>query len=80
MTNGTTKFTLKDGIYIISFLIAMGAMVSTFSSRIAVMETEVERNALLLETYNLPVFDYQLGEIDNKLENLTDLLEKHMNE
>ena len=78
MTNN--KFTLKDGIYIISFLIAMGTTIATFSSRIAVMEAEVKRNALVLDTYNLPVIDYQLGEMNKKLDNMTLLLERHMNE
>ena len=78
MTNN--KFTLKDGIYIISFLVAMGTTIATFSSRIAVMEAEVKRNALVLDTYNLPVIDYQLGEMNKKLDNIEILLQRHMNE
>ena len=78
MTNN--KFTLKDGIYIISFLVAMGTTIATFSSRIAVMEAEVKRNALVLDTYNLPVIDYQLGEMNKKLDNIEILLQRHMDE
>ena len=75
MTNGI-KITTKD----IIFAITIGAMIVTFFVRIALTEAKVERNTLVLETYNLPVIDYQLGEMNKKLDNMTLLIEKHMDE
>ena len=68
------KISTKDIIYAIT----IGAMIVTFFVRIALTEAKVERNTLVLETYNLPVIDYQLGEMNKKLDNMTLLLEKHM--
>ena len=75
MTNGI-KITTKD----IIFAVTIGAMIVTFFVRIALTEAKVERNTLVLETYNLPVIDYQLGEMNKKLDNMTLLIEKHMDE
>ena len=68
------KISTKDIIYAIT----IGAMIVTFFVRIALTEAKVERNTLVLETYNLPVIDYQLGEMNKKLDNMTLLLERHM--
>ena len=68
------KISTKDIVYAIT----IGAMIVTFFVRIALTEAKVERNTLVLETYNLPVIDYQLGEMNKKLDNMTLLLEKHM--
>ena len=77
MTNSTGfRLTTKD----IVFAVTIGAMIVTFFVRIALTEAKVERNTLVLETYNLPVIDYQLGEMNKKLDNMTLLIERHMEE
>ena len=75
MTNGL-KISTKDIVYAITIC----AMIVTFFVRIALTEAKVERNTLVLETYNLPVIDYQLGEMNKKLDNMTLLIERHMTE
>ena len=49
MTNGL-KISTKDIVYAITIC----AMIVTFFVRIALTEAKVERNTLVLETYNLP--------------------------
>ena len=80
MTNGTIKpkLTVKDIIYIITLVVGIGSAWVNFSVRSALTEAKVERNTIVLETYNLPVIDYQLGEMNKKLDNMTELIEKHM--
>ena len=68
------KISTKDIVYAITIC----AMIVTFFVRIALIEAKVERNTLVLDTYNLPVIDYQLGEMNKKLDNMTLLLERHM--
>jgi len=75
MTNGTgIRISAKD----ITFIITIVAMIVAFFVRIALVEAKVERNTLVLETYNLPVIDYQLGEMNKKLDNMTTMIESHM--
>jgi len=80
MTNGTTnsKLTIKDIIYIITLVVGIGSAWVNFSVKIALTEVKVERNTLILETYNLPVIDYQLGEMNKKLDGIVVLIEQHM--
>jgi hypothetical protein len=80
MTNGITKpkITIKDIIYIITLVIGIGSAWVNFSVKIALIEAKVNRNTLVLETYNLSIIDYQLGEMNKKLDNMTELIEQHM--
>ena len=53
---------------------------SNIIAKQALQSDQVNRNTLVLETYNLPVFDYKLSEIDEKLDNMTLMLERHVGE
>ena len=80
MSNGTvqkSKFTWKDGITIILFLIAVVGYLN-LNGRIAeqaLQKDQVERNTRTLETYKLPILSYKMDEMDKKLDKITVLLE-----
>jgi hypothetical protein len=46
--------------------------------KIALIEAKVNRNTLILEKYNLPIINYQLGEMNKKLDGIYNLIEQHM--
>jgi len=84
MTNEATKTKLswKDGISIILFLVAIFGYFN-LNGRIAeqtLQKDQVNRNTLMLETYNLPILSYKMDDMDGKLDKITDLLEVHMRE
>ena len=84
MTNEATKTKLswKDGITIIMFFIAVFGYFN-LNGRIAeqtLQKDQVNRNTLMLETYNLPILSYKMDDMDGKLDKITDLLEVHMRE
>lgn len=74
------KFTWKDGIYVILFIIAaMGYWdINGKVAEQALQADQVERNTVTLETYNLPVLSYKMDDMIGKIDKLTILLEDHM--
>ena len=80
MDTEKAKITARDIIYIITLVIGIGSAWVNFSVKSALTEAKVARNTLVLDTYNLPVIDYQLGEMNKKLTRITELLEAHMDE
>ena len=76
MTNN--KFTWKDGLYIIAFLIMASGFLNSRSNLIAeqaLQEDQLKRNTQVLETYNIPIIAYKMDEMDKKLNKILDLLE-----
>ena len=76
MTNN--KFTWKDGLYIIGFLIMTVGFLNSRSNLIAeqaLQEDQLKRNTQVLETYNIPIIAYKMDEMDKKLNKILDLLE-----
>ena len=76
MTNN--KFTWKDGLYIIGFLIMAVGFLNSRSKLIAeqaLQEDQLKRNTQVLETYNIPIIAYKMDEMDKKLNKILDLLE-----
>lgn len=68
---------IKDIAIVIGFVITFGSVMITWSNertKRALLEDQVERNSEQLDKYNLEIINYRLNEIDNKLEQVLDLL------
>jgi len=68
---------IKDIAIVIGFVITFGSVMITWSNertKRALLEDQVERNSEQLDKYNLEIINYRLDEIDNKLEQVLDLL------
>ena len=70
MANGTNK--VKDAIPLIVGIIVIGGLIGSQ----AVINSKVNRNTDTLDTYNLPVMDYRMGEMDKKLDKILVILEE----
>ena len=70
------KLTLKDAIYLVTFIVSMGITIITFASKFALLQDQVNRNKAELENHDLGLIEYKLTEMDHKLDKITTLLEK----
>lgn len=78
MANGVnkTKLTWRDAIYLLTIIISFGITIGTFSNKYTLLQDQVNRNRVELETHDLGLIEYQLKEMDHKLDKITELLEK----
>ena len=77
--NGKQKFTWKDGLYIIAFIIMVAGYLNSRGNLIAeqaLQKDQVDRNTAVLTTYNLPILAYKMDEMDKKLDEVLDLLKE----
>ena len=72
------RFTWKDAITILAFILMATGWLTTRGTLIAkqaLLEDQVDRNRIELETYDLSLIDYKLQEMNKKLDRITVLLE-----
>ncbi len=73
------KFTWKDAIVILGFLIMAAGWLTTRGNLIAenaLLKNQVQRNTQELERYDLGLIDYQLKEIKQSLDELKVLIKE----
>ena len=74
-----SKFTWKDGLYVIAFIIMTAGWLNTRGNLIAeqaLQKDQVDRNTNILETYNIPIIAYKMDEMDKKLDEVLELLKQ----
>jgi len=76
MNEVRTKLTWRDAIYLLTIILSVGITVITFSNKYTLLQDQVDRNQMELETHDLGLIEYQLEEMDKKLDKITDLLER----
>lgn len=78
MANGVnrTKLTWRDGVYVMTLVISLGITIIAFSNKYTLLQDQVNRNKVELETHDLGLIEYQLDEMDKKLDRITELLER----
>lgn len=73
------KFTWKDGLYIAAFIIMAAGYLNSRGNLIAeqaLQKDQVDRNTAILTTYNLPILAYKMDVMDEKLNEVLELLKE----
>ena len=71
------KLTVKDLVFIFSFLLTFGTLVASYATyrastdaRIQALELKSDQNRQELDDHNLDLFDYKLNEIEKKIDKI----------